>query len=68
MNRLRGWRTLAFNAVVALAWAAVPVIEPVVSAMPDEWQRWALLIVVVGNVILRLDTRTPVGRRQDPGQ
>lgn len=53
---MKGWRTYAFNfAMLALA-------SPEVLALIPP--RWAIYISVVGNLILRSITNTPVGRSE----
>ena len=58
---MKGWRTILWN----VANAVVPVLEIVQStySIPDEFLPYWLAVYVVGNVVLRLLTDTPVGRK-----
>jgi len=55
MTFLKGWRTVIFNAVVAVAAYLDPNIFPV------EYRPIALLVVALANLALRTMTTTPVG-------
>jgi hypothetical protein len=60
MRYFRGWRTLAWQ----LANAIVLTMSTFETryAVPEAWEPFWLAAFVAGNVILRMDTRTPVGR------
>lgn len=60
IEKLRGWRTLAFNAVAA----ALPVLEltEVRNVLPDHWLPWYALGIALANMYLRSITKTPVGK------
>ena len=61
MQHLKGWRTVAFNVVVA--------IEPVLhmtttlDLIPPEYTSIYLTAVAVGNLLLRQVTDTKIGTR-----
>jgi hypothetical protein len=65
---LKGWRTIAFNALVALG-VAVPAM---VAYLADDtsWSRYlpdgagivAIILVNLANIFLRFFTSTPVGK------
>lgn len=58
---MKGFRTLIWNA----ANAVVPVLELVNASyrMPDEWMPYWLAAFILGNVVLRWKTTTPVGTK-----
>lgn len=59
---MKGWRTVGFNvATVILAILAAPEFQAV---LPEGWERWALMAVAVGNIILRAVTTTPMGHKR----
>lgn len=69
--RLKGYRTLIFNALAALpvlALELLPVIVPLLglpelrAVLPEGWLPWWVLAVTLGNMALRAVTDTPVGK------
>ena len=50
---MKGWRTILFN-VASVALMLTEVLPP----------KWAPYVVVGGNIVLRLITTTPVGRKE----
>ena len=69
--RIKGYRTLIFNALAALPIVSLellPVVLPVLSlpelraVLPDAWLPWWVLAIALGNMALRAVTDTPVGR------
>ena len=71
MSFLQGWKTVAFNAVMALI-AAVKIFAPdselptpeSVTDMLDISDKALLAITAVGNVILRAVTSTPIFQKK----
>lgn len=61
MTVLKGWRTVIANALMAL----VPVLEmtEVTALLPSEWEGPYMLVMVAANLVLRMLTTTPVGRK-----
>ena len=60
-NTLRGYRTIIVNVagiVIAAAEAA-----RLVDFVPDNYMIWYGLFMMAMNILLRIDTRTPVGER-----
>jgi hypothetical protein len=61
---LKGYRTLSFNAL-----AFVPVLisllqDPTVTPLiPPTWMPYVTMGIVIGNVLLRLNTTGPVGQK-----
>jgi hypothetical protein len=62
---MKGWRTIAFNVVLI---ALTILVE--VGAAPElhdligpEWTRYLLLAVFVANIVLRMVTTGPVGKK-----
>lgn len=70
LNRLKGWRTVIVNAIPAALIAAGQIVEYAASfplwesIMTPEAAAWTLLGFNVANILLRLQTTTPVGRRE----
>lgn len=71
--RLKGYRTLIFNALaaaLAAVIAALPVIVEVLSMpelaglIPREWAPYYALAIALGNMWLRSITTTPVGKAE----
>jgi hypothetical protein len=66
---LRGWRTIVVN-TIALLLVALEMLVPVLqlpeflAVLPPEWTPYVALILAVANILLRLDTHTPPGRRE----
>lgn len=58
---MKGWRTIAFNALAAI----VPILEltELRAVIPADWLPWYMLGVVLANMALRYVTTTPVGRK-----
>lgn len=72
-RRLKGWRTVFFNAAAALPVIALelaPVVLPVMSlpelqaVLPQGWLPWWILGVTLGNMALRAVTDTPLGKAE----
>lgn len=66
---LKGYRTIIWNVVNALGASAellMPVLgDPTIqSLVPHEWLPYWMLLYAAVNVILRLDTDTPVGQKR----
>lgn len=61
MTMLKGWRTLAFNALALVVMLAD--MREVVDAIPSDMEPWFALAVAVANIGLRYVTTTPVGRK-----
>ena len=64
---MRGWRTIAWNVLnaVALGMEHVMSISGTGYTVPEEWMPLWMLVFAAVNVVLRLDTRTPVGKADD---
>lgn len=69
--RLKGWRTIIFNALAAvpvIVLEVLPAVMPVLSmaevqaVIPAAWLSWYLLAVALGNMALRAVTTTPLGK------
>lgn len=62
MKTLQGFRTLIFNTIAILtAWLAERGID-----LPEEHQSAILVtIIAIINIILRLVTKTPVGKKEE---
>lgn len=62
---MKGWRTIAWNVLnaVALAMEHVMSISGTGYTVPDEWMPLWMVVFAAVNVILRLMTTTPVGRK-----
>ena len=59
---IKGWRTMAFNALnAALAILAMPEIAAVI---PAELLPYIMAFAAVGNMYLRSITNTPVGKAE----
>lgn len=58
---MKGYRTILWNVLNSI----VPVMQIVDAAysIPDEWMPYWIAIFIIGNIILRLDTNGPVGRK-----
>lgn len=56
---MKGWRTIVFN----LAAGLVAVYELTSDQVPEEWKPYLLGAYIVGNVVLRVVTTTPVGMK-----
>ncbi|MFN3351467.1 hypothetical protein [Pseudorhodoplanes sp.] len=69
LNRLKGWRTVIVNAIPAALIAAGQIVEYAASfplwesIMSPQAAAWTLLGFNVANILLRVQTTTPVGRR-----
>ncbi|MFN3348552.1 hypothetical protein [Pseudorhodoplanes sp.] len=69
LNRLKGWRTVIVNAIPAALIAAGQIVEYAASfplwesIMTPQAAAWTLLGFNVANILLRVQTTTPVGRR-----
>ena len=66
---MKGWRTVAVNAVAALpvladVLLAVTTDPAVADLIPDQWAAYYALFVVLVNLYLRTITTTPLGRRE----
>jgi hypothetical protein len=66
---MKGYRTLAFNLLAALAVLAELVIEMGYSQevqffITDEYMPIFMMAIIVANVFLRFKTTTPVGKKQ----
>lgn len=65
-NKLKGYRTVAFNTIVGLP-VLVDAIAPVLidpdvgQLIPEDWYPVYLKVVVIVNLWLRYVTTTPVG-------
>ena len=61
MNRLKGWRTIAANMLLAV----LPVLEltELAAVLPPDWLPWYALVVALVNMWLRSITTSPLGRR-----
>ncbi len=59
MACLKGWRTMLLNTLVLI----MPILElsEITAVMPDGWQPWYVIVVALGNMMLRSLTTTPVG-------
>jgi hypothetical protein len=57
---MKGYRTIIWN----IANALVPVMDAIwlQGMIRDEWLPYWLAVYIVGNIILRLKTTTPVGK------
>lgn len=57
--------TLWFNSVVATVALVLPELALQLPAMkdhiPDDLYRWLFILTILGNVLIRLRTTTPVG-------
>lgn len=68
-NALRGWRTVIIN-VLALLVMMLDLMVPILgmpeflAILPDGWGPYFVLGLAIVNVLLRLDTRTGVGRSE----
>lgn len=62
MMRFKGWRTMAWNAANAVL-LAMELLESN-YAVPEAWEPYWIVVYLVGNVILRLATTTPVGKAE----
>lgn len=60
LNKIRGWRTLASNGLVAFL--SVLELAEVLAVLPGEWLPWFMLGLAMTNMLLRWLTTTPVGR------
>lgn len=58
---LKGYRTLLVNALLMI----IPLLEmtELHAVLPPDYLPWVLFAAAVGNIVLRLLTDTPVGRR-----
>lgn len=58
---MKGWRTLAFNILSAI----VPILSLTEfrGVLPEAWLPLWMLFVAVANVVLRMVTTSPVGRK-----
>ena len=58
---LKGYRTIIWN----IANAVVPAMQVVDATykIPQEWMPYWIMVVLLGNVILRMKTDTPVGKK-----
>lgn len=58
---MKGWRTILFNT----ANAVVPAMQlaDAAYALPQEWMPYWIMAFILGNVILRMMTTTPVGTK-----
>lgn len=69
LNRLKGWRTIIVNAIPAALIAAGQIVEYAASfplwesIMSPQAAAWTLLGFNVANILLRVQTTTPVGRQ-----
>lgn len=61
---MKGYRTILANIVLAAPLVAELFVDPHFGAvLPDGWQKWYGLAVVVANMYLRTITTTPLGKR-----
>lgn len=58
---MKGWKTIAWN--VANGVVVAMEVANTSFTIPDEWVPYWLGVYVVGNIILRLVTDGPVGKR-----
>jgi len=58
---MKGYKTIIWN----VANAVVPAMAAADAAylIPDEWMPYWIGVFIVGNIILRIKTTTPVGRK-----
>lgn len=60
-HKLKGWKTLVFNALnAAVAIAAMP---EVANVLPVSVLPWMMLVAALGNMWLRKVTTTPLGKK-----
>ena len=61
MSLFKGYRTVTFNLVTAI----VPVMElaNMTYAIPHNWMPYWIFAFILGNVILRYMTTTPIGSK-----
>ena len=57
---MKGYRTILWNVGNAI----VPAMQAASSSykIPDEWMPYWLAAYIIGNVILRMDTTTAIGK------
>lgn len=70
MNKMIGWRTIVFNVLCALLTLTEMLGASTISPyLPEEWQLYWTLFVLVGNVVLRWLTTGPIagwGPKEEP--
>lgn len=59
---LQGYRTLVFNGVALITILINEVFNLQIAS--NEQEAIATFVLVVGNIILRLKTKTPIGRKE----
>lgn len=61
MDFLKGWRTVLVNLIAAL----LPLMEQfgLGEYIPDRFMVWYVLALIVLNLVLRMVTDTPVGKK-----
>ena len=62
-RKLKGWRTIAFNALNAMV--AIAAMPEVADVLPPEVLPWVMLFTALGNMYLRKITTTPLGQKGD---
>lgn len=60
-QRLKGWRTIAFNALNALV--AIAAMPEVANVLPPSVLPYVMLFAALGNMWLRKVTTTPLGKK-----
>jgi hypothetical protein len=68
MARLKGWRTIILNALIAAGMVALEIVQyadgvPWREVLPDQYALYVVIGVNVLNIVLRSITTTPVGRK-----
>jgi hypothetical protein len=61
LDLLKGWRTIALNLIALL----LPLFEEfgVIAYIPKQYMVWYVLAIIAMNLVLRLATTTPVGKK-----
>jgi hypothetical protein len=71
VERLKGWRTVAINAFLAIAALIAEILAALAgfdwsTIVSPMWLPWVLIGVTVLNIVLRWLTTTPVGVAKEP--
>lgn len=58
---LKGWKTITFNILTAIF--GVLEVSDFTDIVPASWQGGVVTLVALVNIFLRMNTNTPIGRK-----